>query len=166
MNKEEIIQKLGLLPHPEGGYYKEMYRSEGVISNADLGSEYEGDRNYSTAIYFMLTSDTFSAFHKINQDEFWFFHSGDPVEFHTIKQNGEHSVIKIGNDIANGESPQHCVYGGDWFAAKVDGENGFALVSCTVSPGSGFRDFVLPSGEELIKEFPQHEKLIKEFTRS
>jgi predicted cupin superfamily sugar epimerase len=166
MNKESIIKSLGLLPHPEGGYYKETYRSEGEISNADLGGSYSGNRNYSTAIYFMLTEDTFSAFHKINQDEFWHFHMGDPIEFHTINEQGEHSILTIGNDIVNGELPQHCVAGGDWFAARVSGSQGYALVSCTVSPGFDFRDFVLPTANELIQKFPQHEKVIKEFTRT
>ena len=81
MTKEDIIKALDLSPHPEGGFYKETYRATGVIDKANLPENYGGERNYSTAIYFMLTSDTFSAFHKINQDEFWHFHQGAPISF-------------------------------------------------------------------------------------
>lgn len=164
-DKETLIETLDLQPHPEGGFFKETYRSDATIYNGHLTGKYEGDRHYSTAIYFMLTSDMFSAFHRIEQDELWFFHQGSPIELHTISEGGEHEVHIIGNNILNGEKPQLTVPGRYWFAAKVLQPNSHSLVSCTVAPGFDFRDFVLPSQLELMNLFPQHESVIKEFTR-
>ncbi len=164
-SKEELVQLLDLKPHPEGGFYKETYRSEYSIPNEALAGNHEGDRSYGTGIYFMLTSDTFSAFHRIEQDELWFFHQGASIELHMISPDGNHSKHLIGNDIANGEQPQLLVPATYWFAAKVINEGDFALVSCTVSPGFDFRDFVLPSREELTAEYPQHKEIIAQFTR-
>ena len=105
-SKEILIEMLDLQPHPEGGFFKETYRSNETIHNAHLTGDYKGDRHYSTAIFFMLTSDMFSAFHRIEQDELWHFHQGSAIELHTISESGEHTKHIIGNDIANGEKPQ------------------------------------------------------------
>ncbi len=164
-SKKELVQKLDLRPHPEGGFYKETYRSEHSIPNANLAGNHEGDRSYGTGIYFMLTSDAFSAFHRIEQDELWFFHQGSAIELHMISPEGEHTRHLIGNNILQGEQPQLVVPETYWFAAKVVDDGEFALVSCTVSPGFDFRDFVLPSREELTSIYPQHEQIISEFTR-
>lgn len=164
-SKEILIEMLDLQPHPEGGFFKETYRSNETIHNAHLTGDYKGDRHYSTAIFFMLTSDMFSAFHRIEQDELWHFHQGSAIELHTISESGEHTKHIIGNDIANGEKPQLVVPGKYWFAAKVIQQNAHSLVSCTVAPGFDFRDFVLPSRLELVNLFPQHELVIQEFTR-
>ena len=170
---EEIIKNLALEAHPEGGYFKETYRSKGEINNDNLSPNYEGKRNYSTCIYFMLTSDTFSAFHKINQDEIWHFYDGAPILLHTISESGIHDEFVIGRDFSKGQSPQLVVPGGHCFAAKVINKTNnesatkidYSLVGCTVSPGFDFTDFVLPSRAELLAQFPQHMDLIKEFTR-
>ena len=159
-----IIDKLGLEPHPEGGYFKETYRSAGEINSGSLDSSYKSNRNYSTCIYFLLTSDDFSAFHRIKQDEIWHFYEGSPIRLHTISENGEHNSYIIGRDILNGEAPQLVVKGGDWFAAEVIKDHDFSLVGCTVSPGFSFEDFELPSRRELIEKFPAHKDLITEFT--
>ncbi len=161
---EEIINSLDLTAHPEGGYYKETYRSVGNINSDSLDESYQGKRSYSTCIYFLLTSDDFSAFHKIKQDEIWHFHEGSPIQLHTISEKGKHHKYTIGNDFINGETPQLVVPGNHWFAASVTEENSYALVSCTVSPGFDFSDFILPTREELNEKFPQHEKLITEYT--
>ena len=113
----------------------------------------------------MLTGDTYSAFHRIEQDELWFFHQGATVELHMISPDGEHTTHFIGNDIMKGEQPQFLVPATYWFSARVFNEEDFALVSCTVSPGFDFRDFVLPSRDELTSIFPQHTEVIAQFTR-
>jgi predicted cupin superfamily sugar epimerase len=165
MNRiEEIIKSLELSPHPEGGYYKETYRSAGNINSDSLNENYIGKRNYSTCIYFLLTSNDFSAFHKISQDEIWHFHEGSPIILHTISEKGVHQEYLIGTDFSDGQKPQLVVDGNHWFAASVTKKNSFALVSCTVSPGFDFSDFILPSREALIAEFPQHKKLITKYT--
>ncbi len=162
---QTIINTLGLKPHPEGGYYKETYRSSGGIPVSDLPPEYSGDRNFSTSIYYLLVSEKPSAFHKINQDEIWHFYDGSSIELHTISESGDHQHYLIGRDLANGQVPQLVVPANHWFAAKVTESNSYSLVGCTVAPGFDFDDFTLAKREDLITRFPQHEELIEEFTR-
>lgn len=164
-NRETLVKILDLKQHPEGGFYKETYRSVGTIKNDHLEGNYEGDRHFSTAIYFMLTEEMFSAFHKIEQDELWHFHLGSTIELHTISPEGNHKTHLISNNFENGHKPQLVVPGGYWFAAKILGPEDYALVSCTVAPGFDFRDFVLPSREELTQLFPKHKTIIDSFTR-
>jgi predicted cupin superfamily sugar epimerase len=163
--KQELINTLELISHPEGGYYKETYRSEGSISKNALPDDYSGDRSYSTGIYFMLTADTFSAFHKINQDEMWHFYDGSPIELHMITADGEYSCVYIGRDIKNGEHLQYVVPGGVWFASRVKDNAEYSLLGCTVSPGFDFADFILPNTTEMTALFPQHSEIISELTR-
>ncbi len=165
MTAQNIINKLELQEHPEGGYFKETYRSPGVIPNNVLSTNFKGDRNESTAIYFLLTSEKFSAFHKINQDEAWHFYKGAPLKLHIISKEGNYSFIMIGNDLENGEVPQYIVKGGDWFAAEVLQKDAYTLVGCTVAPGFDFADFVLPKREEMINLFPTHKEIITKLTR-
>ena len=162
---ENIIKTLELQPHPEGGYFKEMYRSSGRISQDNLDHTFTGYRNYSTAIYFLLSSDTFSAFHRIKQDEIWHFYKGSPIKLHVISEKGIYSEVIIGNNIVQSERPQFVVSANDWFAAEVIDTNSFALVGCTVAPGFDFEDFDLPSRKELIAKFPQHSTLISRLSR-
>ena len=161
----KIIETLELLPHPEGGYYKEIYRSQGVISSESLGPKFMGVRNYATSIYFMLTSKTFSAFHKINQDEIWHFYDGSAINLHVISETGEHTQHIIGKDIFNGQIPQFVVPANHWFAATVINKNDYSLVGCGVSPGFDFNDFNLPSRQHLTQKFPQHTAIITKLTR-
>lgn len=165
MNRvQEIIKILDLQPHPEGGYFKETYRSKGEINTDLLDENYNGKRNYSTCIYFLLTSDNFSAFHKINQDEIWHFYEGSSIILHTLSEEGKHQKFLIGNSLNDHERPQLIVPGNHWFAAKIKDKNSYALVGCTVSPGFDFNDFVLPTRKELTSKFPSYKKLITEFT--
>ena len=164
MTAQNIIKQLNLQEHPEGGYFKETYRSKKTIPNSSLGDKYVGDRNHSTGIYFLLTSEKFSAFHKINQDEMWHYYKGASLKLHIISSDGDYSFVMIGNNFDKGEIPQFTVEGGDWFSAEVLEEEAYTLVGCTVAPGFDFADFVLPKREELIKLFPQHEGIITKLT--
>lgn len=161
----QLIQQLSLQPHPEGGYFKETYRSAEEIQESCLDTKYIGKRNCSTCIYFMLTSDTFSAFHRINQDEIWHFYQGSSINLYMISPAGELSEVLIGSDILNGEVPQFVVPAGYWFAAKVAEEDSYSLVGCTVSPGFDFRDFELAERDILCNMFPEHVGVIRDFTR-
>lgn len=160
----KIINKLKLEPHPEGGFFKETYRSLGEIQEMNLGQEYNGKRNYSTCIYFLLTSDNFSALHRIKQDEIWHFYDGSPIRLHVISELGIHMEYIIGRDIEKGETPQFVVSGGCWFAAEVINENSYSLVGCTVAPGFDFKDFELKTREELVSLFPDREEIISKLT--
>lgn len=164
MTAEEIIRQFNLQEHPEGGYFKETYRSKGIIPNSILDSSFEGDRNICTGIYFLLTSEKFSAFHKVNQDEMWHFYKGAPLKLHMISTKGEYSFVIIGNNLKKGQIPQFTVNGGDWFAAEVIDQNSFSFVGCTVAPGFDFKDFELPTAERLISQFPQHTEIINSLT--
>lgn len=163
--KEYLIETLQLQPHPEGGYFKETYRSETEIGSDSLSENYEGSRNTSTAIYFLLTSDQFSAFHKIEQDELWHFHLGSTIELHTLSPEGIHKTHRIGNELIAGDQLQLTVPGNHWFAARALGDDAWALVSCTVAPGFDFRDFILAKQADLSALFPQHSDVIAAFTR-
>jgi hypothetical protein len=148
---EEIIKTLGLQPHPEGGFYGETYRSEETIPGKD--------RNLLTSIYFLLTEDNVSRFHRIKSDELWYFHSGSAVTVHTLDANG-HTEHLLGNDFSKGERPYLMVPKDTIFGSSIKGSNGYALVSCAVAPGFDFRDFELLSREELLQQFPENVEII------
>ena len=166
MNKtiQKIISHFDLQEHPEGGYFKETYRSEGEIPEELLSNEFEGSRNYSTGIYFLLTSEAFSAFHKIHQDEMWHFYKGSPLTIHMISPDGAYSKQVVGLNFDEGELPQFTVPKEYWFAAEVNETDSYSFVGCTVSPGFDFRDFELAERGSLVELFPQHKKIISSFT--
>ncbi|MBX3043197.1 MAG: cupin domain-containing protein [Candidatus Kapabacteria bacterium] len=160
---EYWIEKLGLRAHPEGGFYKETYRSDEFIVSDSLPDRYNSDRSFSTTIYFMITKDSFSKFHKVNSDEFWFFHSGGSAKIYNLTNSGELIIKHFGIDTDNNEFPQILIPQNTWFAAEV--ENGdYVLLSCTVAPGFDFEDFTLAERNEFITDFPQHKQLIKKLT--
>ena len=158
MSVKNLIDKLQLQPHPEGGYYKETYRCDQRI-----GTE-AGERNVSTAIYYLLENDDKSHFHRIRSDELWFFHLGEPLEIVFIREGVLESVI-LGNDLGKGQLPQAIIPANSWFASHIKNEKGFTLVSCTVAPGFDFKDFEMAKRETLIQEYPQLKEVIENFTR-
>jgi predicted cupin superfamily sugar epimerase len=162
---ENIIKKLGLLPHPEGGYFKETYRSDIRIPLEALPERFKGNRNCCTAIYFLLTSDNFSAFHKIKQDEIWHFYGGSPISLHLITKTGNYEKHLIGPDLEKGEMPQCVVKGGDWFASEVETPDSYGLAGCTVSPGFDFEDFEMADRQDLIDRYPDQKQIITQLTR-
>lgn len=158
-NPEYYVEQLELLPHPEGGFYKETYRDDYTVTNRN------GDiRSASTGIYFLITKGNFSAFHKIESDEIWHFYDGSALEVAILHEDGQLETINIGKDIENGEKLQAVVPAGKWFASRVT-KGDYVLVGCTVSPGFDFEDFVMAERSELIKQFPQHQNIITELTR-
>lgn len=160
-----LIDNLKLTPHPEGGYFKETYRSTGSIPQNALDKEFTGDRSYSTGIYFLLTSDNFSSLHRIKQDEMWHFYDGGPLLVHVITPEGKYYTINLGRDFENGEVPQAVVPAGCWFGATVKNENDYSFVGCTVAPGFDFADFELAKEKELLEIYPQHKNVIEALTR-
>lgn len=158
------IKKLNLEPHPEGGFYRQTYKSDLVIPHKAL-PQFPGPRPASTAIYFLLDGKSFSAFHRLRSDELWHFYVGAPVLVHVISESGEYSKILLGNDPDAGETPQAVVQAGCWFASHVKDRKSFALVGCTVAPGFDFDDFELAKREALARHYPQHRQVIKKLTR-
>ncbi len=170
---KDWIETLKLLPHPEGGYFRETYRAQGRGSDGHC---------HSTAIYFLLESGQISALHRIKSDEVWHFYAGTTLHVHVIDPDGNHSVLDIGPD-----NPQGVVPAGCWFGARVEapdspalrsppdggqapvrlrriGEGGYSLVGCTVAPGFEFADFELGARERLVSQFPQHRDIIAALT--
>ncbi len=166
MNRvEDIVDRLGMNSHPEGGYYKETYRSKSMIPQHVLSEEFTGARNYSTAIYFLLTSDNFSAFHRIKQDEIWHYYEGSSLYVHVIEPNGEYKKHSVGINLDQEELPQLVVPAGCWFASSVKNKDSYSLVGCTVAPGFDFNDFELAQRNTLIEEYPEYKEIITQFTR-
>jgi len=158
MDAQTLIRNLHLLPHPEGGFYRETYRSGQILSvNGQC------NKNASTAIFFLLEDDEKSHFHRIPSDELWFFHQGASIEIYAII-DGKISVFLLGNNLEMGEVPQAVIPANTWFAAQIKGTKGYALVSCTVAPGFDFADFQLATKEELMQEYPHLDGVITEFT--
>lgn len=166
MDAAYYVNLLGLLPHPEGGYYKETYRSEKVIDTGLLSNNLVGERNSSTAIYFLLEEFNFSAFHRIKSDEMWHFYDGDALEVIEITHLGKLKITSLGRNSNAGETFQYLVPAGHWFASRVKYGGKFSLVGCTVSPGFDFRDFELADGKNLCSEFPEFKEVIESLTRS
>lgn len=159
---EKIIKKLDLEKHPEGGYYKEIYRSPEDVS---FSQAFMGKRAFSTSIYFMLRAGNFSAFHRIKQDEIWHFYLGAAIELFVLDKDGQLEKVIIGPDIFSGQHLQYVVKGGNWFASRVLNIQDYSLAGCTVAPGFDFKDFELAKRDMLIEEFPQHKELIRQLTR-
>jgi hypothetical protein len=160
---EYWIEKLGLESHVEGGAFKEVYRSPLILK--DLPNTFKGERNAYTAIYFLLKSGDFSAFHRIASDEGWHFYAGTSLTVYEIEESGKLITHKLGNDIENGETFQTTIKVESWFGSRCEDGDGYALVGCTVAPGFDFEDFELATYEELSAKYPQHDALIKEMTR-
>src|SRR5215207_302049 len=116
MTARYYIDHLQLQPHPEGGFYKETYRSAGNIAKGCLPKDFVGDRSFSTAIYFLLQQGDYSAFHKIKSDECWHFYEGGTLLIHVLQENGEYSCTRLGRNIQEGELLQFAVPAGAWFA--------------------------------------------------
>lgn len=156
MNKNSAqywITNLGLSPHPEGGFYKSTYASEVLLSG--------NQRKLFTSIYFLLESDDVSHFHRLKSDELWYYHGGSPLTVHVIDESGEYKEMKLGLNLEEGQVPQVLVPKNSIFGSSVMEEETYSLVGCMVSPGFDFEDFELFSQEELLREYPHHEDIIK-----
>jgi predicted cupin superfamily sugar epimerase len=164
-NPQQLIHDLQLMAHPEGGYYKEIYRSSTVIAQSALPANFSGDRVCSTSILFLLPGNTFSAFHRIKSDEIWHFYGGDTLAIYVIHPDGTGEILKLGTHFDVGESVQQVVKAGAWFASCCTQANGFSFVGCSVSPGFDFDDFEMANKNLLLKEFPAFQDWITQLCR-
>jgi len=160
------VARLGLEGHPEGGYFRETYRSQEIIAGDGLPVRYgSGGRAMSTAIYYLLAGSDFSAFHRIRSDEIWHFYAGSSIILHALSDNGGYRQYALGPFYDRGELFQVVIKAGTWFAASLERDDTFGLVGCTVAPGFDFQDFELGERKELIGLFPEHRAVIERFTR-
>jgi len=166
LQAQEYIQKLELEAHPEGGYYRRTYQNDIVLSSTTLPNRFKNNRLAASAIYFLLTTESFSAFHRLQADELWHFYAGTSVTLYLIRPNGELQTIEVGNPLKSPNATfQALIPAQTWFAAAVTAADSYALVGCTLAPAFDFEDFELANKAILMKEYPQHGELIERFVR-
>lgn len=165
---EDVIKQLNLEPlQGEGGYFRQTYKSEyDKVPSGYFGIKSDSTRAISTAIYYLVDPNSFSALHRLPSDEVFHFYTGDPVEMMQIDENGKVEIIIIGNDIFNGQIPQVIVKKGVWQGTRLLKGGAWALLGTTVAPGFEFEDLEVADREELTKALPQHRDDIIRFTRA
>ena len=169
MTAEEIIEHLGLSPMPlEGGYFKINYLSSEVLPAGSLPDRYSSNRQFGNAIYFLETTEQFSAMHTLITDEIYYHHIGDPLEMLLLYPDGRGEIKLLGNDLAGGHRPQICVPRGTCHGSRPmpEGEWGYSLVSASMAPGWSEDDLTFATRTELLKSHPEFKSYIAELTRS
>ena len=167
MDIREIIERLGLQPHPaEGGLFAETYRGNEVIEIDALPERYGRAKAFSSAIYYLLTPGVFSAMHSLLSDEVYHFYLGDTVEMLNLFPDGSHKVLSLGSDILNGELPQLVVPQRVWQGSRLKEGGRYALLGTTVAPAFDYEDFELGRRSELVCRYPECAQLIEALTRS
>lgn len=146
-NLPEWARRLDLLPHPEGGWYRETWRSELTLPQSALPPDYAGCRSAGTAILFLLMPGQQSAWHTVRSAEVWLHHIGGPLLLEFGVDQGSAKTHLLGADIAAGESPQLVIPPGDWQRARPRDDQP-CLVSCVVVPGFDFADFAMGAPAE------------------
>jgi predicted cupin superfamily sugar epimerase len=148
------VDKLQMLPHPEGGFYKETFRAD---LHVDGGW---GKRSALTSIFYLLEGEDFSGFHRIKSTELWYHHTGGILLVHEINTEG---ILKTHQ--LSAENPFAAIQANSWFASEVASKKDFVLVSCAVAPGFDFIDFELAKREELTLKYPAHKTLFERLCR-
>jgi predicted cupin superfamily sugar epimerase len=156
---DELVRTLGLAPHPEGGFYRETWRSAVPVETP------RGVRSVGTAIYYLLPRGTFAAWHRVSSDELWHFYDGHALTMYLLDERvGRLETVVLGRDVARGERPQVLVPAGVLQAAQPRGD--YALCGCTVAPGFDFADWQMPARDSLVARYPEHAELVRQLTRS
>jgi len=161
---EELIRKLNLIPHPEGGYYRETYRCPEILPRTALDERYSAARATGTAIYYLLTVDTCSRLHRLQSDEIYHFYLGDPVTMLHLYPDGTARELVIGLNIASGELPQVVIPRGIWQGSFVRPGGRFALLGATVAPGFDFADYEAGERANLLRQYPAQKELVLRLT--
>ena len=163
---EQIIKKLDLRPLPEeGGYFRETYKDEVSVPAKQVEIESTSARHLSTAIYYLVTPDSFSALHRVKSDEIFHFYAGDSVEMIQIDEAGRLSQFSIGADFMNAEQPQVVVQKNHWQGMKLKEGGRWALMGTTVAPGFEYEDFEIGERAQLIEQFSHLKEQITNYTR-
>jgi predicted cupin superfamily sugar epimerase len=168
------IDHLNLQPHPEGGYYKEVFRSQKLVLRTDsigfnskkaaFNTDYDANKSAITSIYYLLEAGDFSAFHRLASDELWYFHNGEPLHIHVINLQGIHTILEL-SDSETGVL-QAIIPPNTWFASEIASKTGYVLVSCAVAPGFEFTEFEMAKKGELITQHPQLQTILNKLCRS
>lgn len=160
---QDYIQFYNMQPHPEGGYFREIYRASNVISGESLSKKYPSARCSATSIYFLLHKGQISRFHQLTSDELWYYHIGDSLIIHMFEPSKGYSKKILGPNCAEDEHLQVVLPQGTIFGAELHVNLGFSLVGCMVTPGFDFADFHLNTKEELMPFYAQKPELIDRF---
>lgn len=160
MNAEHWVRALGLSPHPEGGWFRETWRSPERLAAAALPPRFGGERALATSILYLLGAGERSYFHRLRADEQWSHHAGGAMWLHLLRPAG------VSRLVVSAEAPQAVVPHGTWFAAEPAPGADYALVGCHVAPGFDYDDFELAGRDALLAEFPAQRELVLRFTRS
>jgi uncharacterized protein len=165
---QEIIRALGLVPHPiEGGYFRETYRSTAILSGNSLPRSYHVGmvRSIGTAIYYLLTSETFSEMHRLPTEEVFHFYLGRPVRMLQLFPDGHAEEKVLGSDVLAGQQPQVVVPAGVWQGSRLEPGGEFALLGATMAPGFDYADYEQGRRSALIGLYPTHAEEITRLTR-
>lgn len=157
---QALVDAYGLQPHPEGGYFRETYRSaERMTTRGGV------ERPISTGILFLLPEGEKSRLHRIKSDELWHFHLGGALRLTQISPEGKVQDFTLGPDHKSGQLLQHVVPARYWFGAEPLAGSGFCLVGCTVAPGFDFADFDLGARAALLTRFPNATETVMRLTQ-
>ena len=161
----DLIAHLQLQPHPkEGGFFRETYRADQSL--AQPPGRYAGPRSASTAIYYLLTPETFSALHRLASDEIFHFYLGDPVRMLQLGPDGQGRTLILGRDLLHGQHAQVVVRRGIWQGSFLEPGGSFALLGCTVAPGFDYADYETGQRDVLVKQYPAFAEWICRLTAS
>ena len=159
---DEIIERLGLQPHPERGYFRETYRASVAVH----AGTHDGPRAASTAIYFLVTaSEPATHLHRLKSDEVFHLYDGGPLEIMRLFADGRWDAARLGMNFDAGDRPQVVVPAGTWFGTELSADASHCLVGCTVAPGFEFSDFELAQGPELETLYPAAAERIRRMSR-
>lgn len=157
----QLIKKYDLKPHPEGGYFAAIYKSNDEVKSIDSNRYNDESRSAGTSIYYLLNQNDYSAWHSLKSDELWHFYKGSPINIHVIDNSGKLITYLLGDPLKiQGATFQVCIKAGFYFAAENVDKDSYSLVGCTVSPGFEYTDFRLADKTILIRAFPQHKEII------
>ena len=166
MTAEDVKRLLDLTPlEREGGFFRETYRSRWMISSEYLPEGIRGQRSIGTAIYYMVTPESFSTLHRLPGTEIFHFYLGDPVVMLELHPDGKAQTVTLGHDIAAGQQPQVVVRGNVWQGCRLAPGGRWALMGTTMSPGFDYADYETGAREELIAQYPEMADAIRQYTR-
>ena len=162
LTAEDLIRLMKLQPLPvEGGYFRETYRSAELLETTG----YPSPRSFGSAIYFLLTPQSFSSLHRLRTDEIYHFYLGDPAEMLLLHADGSSERVLLGHDIHAGQQLQLVVPRGTWQGSRVLPGGRFSLLGTTMAPGFDPRDFEPGSRSDLLAAYPSQRELIRGLTR-
>ncbi len=165
MTAEDVIRLLQLKPlELEGGFFRETYRSRWQVP-AEFLPGGTGKRSIGTAIYYMVTPESFSTLHRLPGTEVFHFYLGDPVVMLQLHPDGETLSVTLGQNIAAGQQPQVVVRGGIWQGLRLAEGGQWALLGTTMSPGFDYADYETGVREELVAQYPETAEAIRQYTR-